>query len=209
MKNHLEGNNVWMKNYQIGVASYKNTQPVRNLVKGGKITLYAVWKGSGPQAACDWAMRTAYDDSFAYGTGDRAHRYGCYYCGTNRSMKGASPGSRWEKTYCCNPFVHAAYSHGANHGKMRAACEKGSGGGMSNSSWTRYNSSDGRFKAMGVLSVGKLKTGDILWNGGHVRIYCGDGRIVEAGSEGWGSSTIAVRNISGNSYNVVRPYNFK
>ena len=200
-----------MKHFQIGKVVYKNSKEVNNLAKaGGSIKLYAVWKGSGPQAACDWSVKIANDNSFAYGTGSRAHHYGCYYCGTNISgKKHAARGSKWEKTYCCNPFVHAAYSHGANHKKMLKYCEKGSGGGMSNASWTRFNSSDGKFKAMGKLSLKKLKKGDILWNSHHVRLYIGNHKVAEAASEGWGSDTIHVKKISSNNYHVLRPYGFK
>ena len=214
-KNHRSGNNVNMKHYQIGVVKYKNKQAVKDLIKKGSITLYAVWKGSGPQAACDWAYRTAYDNSFVYGTSSASHHNGCYYCGgQGKKIKHAKrlgvkvpSGKTWYKTYCCNPFVHASYAHGTNHKKMLKACGK-NGGGMSNASWTRFNSSDGKFKAMGVLSLSKLKKGDILWKNNHVRLYCGNKKIVEASGEGWGSNTIRVSSISSNSYHVVRPYGF-
>ena len=133
-------------------------------------------------AACEWGVEIANDDSFTYGTGSRSHRYGCYFCGTNRGIKG----SGYEKTYCCNPFVHACYSHGAGDEAMLAVCRAGKGLGHSEGSFTRY----GTWKSVGRPSISDLEMGDVLTGSGHMMLYIGDGMIVHAKSEGWGADTI-------------------
>lgn len=142
------------------------------------------------QKAINWAVAIARKNSFAYGTGQRAHHYGCFFCGTNiTGPKKAAKGSKWEKTYCCNPFITAAYAHGPKIPKVLKACRSCSGGGMSVASWTRYG-----FKSAGKTSKLKfsdLKKGDILITDKHVCMYTGGDWLVEASSEGWEPSTIA------------------
>ena len=194
---------------------------VKNLAKAGDtIHLYAVWKGCGPQAAVDWGKLIAHDDNFNYGgryqsnwkgTGnDRSHRIGCYFCGTNRKSPSGkyhgkaakkwdkskpfskqSTDQKYDKTYCCNPFVVACYAHGANeYGKCH-------GGSMSYKSWTCHNGK-GKFKKSS-RSTSKLKAGDVFFSGGHVWMYAGkikgkDGKyhhyILEASGSSWKSSSI-------------------
>lgn len=147
--------------------------------------------------AVRWAIRIAKDNRFAYGTGRGAHNYGCYYCGTNygprRHMK---PSARYRKTYCCNPFVHAAYAHGAKHPKMLAACRAGSGIGMGKWTFYRY----GCWKCVGKPSYRKLQKGDVLVNSYHVAMYVGKQRLVEAARGNWSASSIAVKHMSRSRY---------
>lgn len=195
--------NISMLRYQLGLVRVTNGQAVKNLTKANKkITLYAVWKGSGPQAAVDWAKLIARDDNFAYGTGSTAHRTGCYYCGTNVRKKGL----RYRKTWCCNPFITAAYVHGAN---IKNDCGRINGtffGGMEPRTWTCYNSmrgAKGTFKKINVR--GQHRPGDIFMSGGHVWMFVKGGQYVEAGAEGWGANTIRVVNGSpthGASYSM-------
>ena len=69
-------------------------------------------------AAVSWAITIANDNSFHYGRSSWAHHHGCYFCGTNqrpnspKRRAGASVAA-CAKTYCCNPFLTAAYRHGA------------------------------------------------------------------------------------------------
>lgn len=159
---------------------------------------------TAPMKAVNWAVSISWDNSFAYGVGKRAHNYGCYFCGTNRTgKKHAKKGSRWEKTYCCNPFIHAAYAHGAGNKKMLAACKAGGGGGMTPKSWTRY----GCFYTVGKckeVPVKDLKVGDVIIsakNPNHVWMYTGKGCLVEANGEGWGPNTIKHKHGAEKKYN--------
>lgn len=61
-----------------------------------------------------------------------AHHNGCYFCGTNttsgdRSKKGITD---YQYTYCCNPFVGAAWAHGGGVPKALELCKKGSSWGF-------------------------------------------------------------------------------
>ena len=154
------------------------------------------------EAACEWGVEIANDDSFAYGVGDRAHHSGCYFCGTNVGpnmyRKGSSKvnGHSYAKTYCCNPFVHACYAHGAGDPNMLAACRRGKSVGMKESTYTRY----GNWKNVGKPSYSDLKRGDVIVKNSHVMLYLGDGQIVHAATEGWGPSTITVAEMSRKKY---------
>lgn len=59
-----------------------------------------------------WVKWIAGDNDFHYGAGQAAHRNGCYFCGTQPKAKKNAGIKKWEHTYCCNPFVGAAYAHG-------------------------------------------------------------------------------------------------
>ena len=169
------------------------------------------------QAAVDWAIAIAQDDSFSYGVGDRAHRYGCYFCKTNTGPKkfkkekeGEShyvnkKGKEWKKgkkytytkTYCCNPFVHAAYAHGAKNEEMLKACKKGGGAGLSVKTFTRY----GCWENLGKPGYDQLKPGDVfLRTNAHTSMYCGNGYVVEAEHEGWDSDTIVYHKVASRKY---------
>lgn len=74
--------------------------------------------------ACAWAVAIAADDSFHYGKKPNAQHNGCYFCDT-QTLKGGRAKTGvldYEKSYCCNPFVHAAFAHGGVlRGELRAA----------------------------------------------------------------------------------------
>ena len=201
---------ITMKRFQIGKVKYKNKAEVKNLAKAGKsVTLWACWKGTGPEAAARWARFIAADNSFMYGTGPDAHHNGCYYCGTNQNGKYGKPKtSRWAKTYCCNPFVMAAYTHGAN---LFSSCPKS---GLTVAWWTKLSKDDKKlFKKIGTdLKYADLKPGDILIkNNHHIKIYVGKingfHRVSHAASEGWGPGSIRTDKVSGRTgkeYTVLR-----
>ena len=190
--------------------------------KGKTIQLYAVWKGNGPQAAVDWGILISKDNNFCYGkkqssnwrgTGnDRSHRLGCYFCGTNRNkpkgkyrgkaakpwntkknyLSGQSTDQKYDKTYCCNPFVVACYVHGANE------ASKCHGGSMSHSSWTK-NKNNGKFKKISKSAA--LQPGDIFFSSGHVWM-CGNKNskgqwtTIDASGSSWKANSISIRNTS-------------
>lgn len=149
------------------------------------------------QAAADWAVEIANDNSFTYGTGQRAHRPGCYFCGTNTGpnmyKKGTSrvSGHSYTKTYCCNPFVTAAYAHGARDPSMLSACRRGKCVGYTPGSFY------GPWKSVGKVGLGNLQVGDVLCLSAHVCIYVGDGKVAHAMTEGWGAGSVAVTRASG------------
>ena len=159
----------------------------------------------GAAGAVAWAKDIANDDSFAYGTGRRAHKRGCYFCGTNSKFKPAG----YEKTYCCNPFVLAAYAHGAKDPTMLKKCQEGACGGMLPREWDY-----GCFKTVGPtkkVAYTSLKPGDFIISdpsaGGpynHVWMFCGNNQYVDAGKEGWGKDTIAVRSNAKGYYQIYQ-----
>lgn len=169
---------------------------------------------TGKRKAVNWACSVANDNSFTYGTGQRAHRSGCYFCKTNtgdrkwKKEKRGEPhkvnGHTYTKTYCCNPFITAAYAHGAGDAKTLAICKAGTSYGMSPSDWERSPN----FKRVGRAKnypYSKLIAGDVIMidtdSTNHVWMYIGHGRMVEAGYEGWGAGTIAVKGGAQNRYN--------
>ena len=151
------------------------------------------------EAACDWAVDIANDNSFSYGTGKRSHNTGCYFCGTNvgprLNKKGTSlvSGHSYAKTYCCNPFVHAAFAHGAGDPQMLSACQRAKSVGYTPGSFTRY----GPWESVGKSGLGNLQKGDVLCLSAHVCIYIGDGKVAHAMTEGWGAGSITISNASG------------
>ena len=185
-----------MVRFQYGVPTIKNGEEVRDLAPVGRtVTLYACWKGAGPEAAADWAVRIAKDNDFTYGTGKDSHHNGCFYCGTNQNGKYGKPkGNKYAKTYCCNPFVYAAYCHGAN--KFTTCI----GSGLSINWWANLTSGGKKlFKKVGYnTKFSSLKRGDIMVkNNKHIRIYLGptdDGRykVVHAAQEGFNAKSIRV-----------------
>ena len=141
-------------------------------------------------SAVAWAKKIANNNDFAYGTGKGAHHNGCYFCGTNfgpnRKLK---PSKKYLKTYCCNPFVTAAFAHGAKSPAMLAACKKGTGVGLTKKSFTKF----GCWKCLGKPALSSLVPGDVfVRNNRHAAIYIGNNQFVEAGHSGWGADSIAV-----------------
>ena len=162
-----------------------------------------------PIKAVNWAISIAKDNSFAYGEGARAHHNGCYFCGTNiHGPKKAKKGSRWEKTYCCNPFIHAAYAHGAGIKPMLTACKNKNAAGMRPGDWTKYG-----FKNMGKCSkvdFKDLEPGDVIIcdkEHHHVFMFAGGNGIVEASGGTWSKDSIAHKRIAKSRYKAYQHYN--
>lgn len=126
-----------------------------------------------------WALWIASDNRFHYGytnksTGANAHHNGCYFCGTQRMKKHMLMP---EYTYCCNPFVGAAWAHGGGVPKALKLCQ-------ACNSWD-FNVGHGYdasslFNKLGHPAKSKLKAGDVLCNDHHVALYIGNNKIAEA-----------------------------
>lgn len=169
--------------------------------------------------AIKFALWIAGDNSFHYGYTDKhgskdskkwkpnAHHNGCYFCGTNTDKGGRSKAGivDYKKTYCCNPFVTAAWAHGGCVPAALKLCRLGS-------SWTfskgkGYDASK-LFDNLGKPAKKNLKKGYVLCSDTHVALYIGDGKIVEAAhgddnkkhSESWNSS-IRVTTLTDSRYN--------
>lgn len=150
-----------------------------------------------------WAKWIASDNRFHYGKGDHAHHNGCYFCGTQRMKKGhgiVDP----ELTYCCNPFVGAAWAHGGLIPKALSMCQN-------TSSWD-FNKGHGYdasslFTNLGHPVKSNLKAGDVLCRDTHVALYIGNGKIAEASggddnkknSSSWNNS-IRIRTLTDSNY---------
>ena len=162
--------------------------------------------------AIAWAKWIAADNRFHYGYGSHAHHNGCYFCGTQSMKKGhgiVDP----EFTYCCNPFVGAAWAHGGCIPKAISMCQN-------YSSWD-FNPGQGYdasslFDKLGHPAKSKLKAGDVLCSGSHVALYVGDGKIAEASggddnkrnSAGWNNSIHVTTLTDGKYKNFSRVYRF-
>lgn len=143
--------------------------------------------------AITWACWIAGNNDFHYGHGQAAHHNGCYFCGTEPKSKKNAGIVDWERTYCCNPFIGAAWAHGGCVPKALELCQKGT-------SWD-FNSGRGYdasklFDNLGKPAKSKLRAGDVLCNDSHVALYIGNGKIAEAsggddnirGSKKWNNS---------------------
>ena len=161
---------------------------------------------NGRIKACNWALSVALDNTFTYGSGQRAHRSGCYFCGTNTGPKKSNKERKGEphkvkdshgnyhtytKTYCCNPFITAAYAHGAKDPVILKICKSGSSCGMEAKDWLRSKN----FKKLGSckkVAYSDLKWGDVILTPSHVWMYIGGGRIIEASGNNWSSDSISM-----------------
>ena len=147
-----------------------------------------------------WARDIANDNTFHYGNGLHAHHNGCYFCGTQPKSKQKHV-KKWQKTYCCNPFVTAAYAHGGNEPFMLDLCQHGK-----SYMAPEFKKCD-LFANLGHPKQADLKVGDILCSTGHVAIYLGNNQIAEActtddgkpGSSKWNAS-IAVNTLTAKRY---------
>ena len=136
------------------------------------------------QAAVDWAIGIANDNSFHYGRKSWAHHNGCYFCGTNQKrgsakQKAGASASACAKTYCCNPFVTAAFKHGAGAKEIdcRVARKRIN---LANDSNRALNNKKAFSRIAKPKSVTSLKPGDILLTPTHAMLYAGDGKVVHA-----------------------------
>ena len=135
-------------------------------------------------AAVDWAITIAEDDSFHYGRSKWAHHNGCYFCGSNQEKgsikrkEGASK-EECERTYCCNPFITAAYMHGA--GAKEVDCRvPDKRFGLSRDKNKVLKNKDAFQKINKPSDPEQLEPGDILLAPAHAMLYIGDGAIAEA-----------------------------
>ena len=154
--------------------------------------------------AIRWACWIAGDNRFHYGHGKDAHHNGCYFCKTQPKSKKKAGIVDYERTYCCNPFVGAAWAHGGCDQAALKLCSKGT-------SWDfhkgcGYDKST-LFKNLGKPAKSKLKAGDVLCSDTHVALYIGGGKLVEAGggddnvrnSKKWNNS-IRVKELTDKKY---------
>lgn len=176
-------------------AGNNNYSPVTKTVQ---VTCRKSTKQEQIDGAVAWAIKIANDNSFTYGTGSGAHHNGCYFCGTNYGpRKYMKPSKKYKKTYCCNPFIHAAYAHGAQHPKMLKYCRKASAIDMTKASYYRFDC----WKCVGKPAYKSLQKGDVLVKSTHVAMYIGKGKMVEASGGNWSASSIAVKKMSKSRYN--------
>ena len=179
--------------------SYPNELPTTKLVKTNSEVI---------ADAIKWATWIAGDNNFHYGYSNadktvNAHHNGCYFCGTNKSQKKGM--LMPEHTYCCNPFIGAAWAHGGCVPQALKLCQN-------NKSWA-YDKDKGYavsslFDNLGHPAKSTLKAGDVLCMNTHVAMYIGNGKLVEAGSGDdnvknstkWNNS-IHVANLTDKRYN--------
>ena len=151
-------------------SQYKGTLPSLKLVKSNAQVI---------ADAIQWAKWIAGDNSFHYGHGDHSHHNGCYFCGTQPRIKKTSGIVDYQKTYCCNPFVGAAWAHGGGDSKAWEMCHRGR-------SWDFWPDSgyakSSLFQNLGHPAKSTLKAGDVLCSNSHAALYIGNGYIAEAGS---------------------------
>ena len=199
--------------------AYTGTLPTLKLVKNNAEVINDTVK---------WACWIAGDNRFHYGYTNKhgstnpkdwnpnAHHNGCYFCHTNTTKGGRSKKGivDYERTYCCNPLVGAAWAHGGCVPKAMQLCSHG--GSWDFSKGSGYDVSP-LFKKLGHPAYKKLQKGDVLCRDGHVALYIGNNKIVEAGggddnkrnSKAWNNS-IRVRELTASGYkSFPRVYRFK
>lgn len=151
--------------------TYSGTYPSLTLKKSNKKVI---------SDAILWGNWIAGDNSFHYGKGKHAHHNGCYFCGTQPKVKKEAGIKDYKKTYCCNPFIGAAWAHGGGITKALEMCKKGKSWDFNKGSG--YDASS-LFKNLGKPARSKLKKGDVLCSNTHVMMYIGNGKIMEAAYE--------------------------
>ena len=163
-----------------------------------------------------WAIWIAGNNNFHYGYTSKdkkinAHHNGCYFCGTNGSQKKGM--LMPEHTYCCNPFVGAAWAHGGCVPKAIELCNKCSSWDFAKGKG--YDKSP-LFTNLGHPAKSKLKAGDVLCRDTHVALYIGNGKIAEAshgddnkkGSTKWNDSIHITTLTDSNYKNFPRVHRF-
>ena len=177
-----------------------------NKAVGSKLT-----NAEAIDSACAWAVAVAKDNDYHYGESSWAHTVGCTFCGTQgaKIRKGGSA-SEVKNSYCCNPFVTAAYCHGAG-AKQAVNCKKASK--RINLAYDSNRALDNKkyFKKVKKTKISDLKKGDILLTPDHAMLYIGGGKIAEAsgsddgkkGSKRWNNS-IHTEKLGGGSWSKVK-----
>lgn len=129
--------------------------------------------------ACAWAVKIAADNRFHYGMKPNSQHNGCYFCGTQTLEGGRSKAgvNDYEFSYCCNPFVHAAFAHGGNEKTMLQICQNGSS--YDYKANRGYDTSP-LFAKLGKPEMQYLKKGDVICWSNHVALYLGNGSIAES-----------------------------
>ena len=163
-------------------------------------------------SAVQWAISIAADNDFHYGESSWSHHNGCYFCGTNQSegnakfQDGAEP-EECEKTYCCNPFVTAAFRHGA--GAKEVDCKVSSKRfGLANDR-NKVVESPSWKKISKPAKVTSLAPGDVLLAPSHAMLYAGGGKIIHAARHDYGvrddrwNDSIIYEKISAGKWNSV------
>jgi len=148
--------------------------------------------------AIKWAKWIAGDNRFHYGYGRHAHHNGCFFCGTQKLKQGHGIKNP-NYTYCCNPFVGAAFAHGGGDATALKMCQSCNSWDFGTGSGSYHKS-----KLFKKVSLNSLKAGDVLCSDSHVALYVGNGKVAQAGhsddnkinSKSWNSS-IAVDTWSG------------
>ena len=178
---------------------YKGTLPSLKIVKSNAQVI---------EDAIKWAKWIAGDNRFHYGKGKDAHHNGCYFCDTQPKSKKNSGILDYKFTYCCNPFIGAAWAHGGCIPKALDMCQHGN-------SWD-FNKGSGYDKSSLFTNLGHpaqstLKPGDVLCNDTHVAMYIGNGKIVEAsgGDDNKRNSTKWNNSIRVTSLSALRYKGFK
>ncbi|MBR2674904.1 MAG: SH3 domain-containing protein [Mogibacterium sp.] len=190
---YVKGSGISLSNIQSGAQPLPEEPEEEEIVQSPASAAVA-------SGACTWAIAIANDNSFHYGNGKHAHHNGCYFCGTQPKSKQKHV-VQWEKTYCCNPFVHAAYAHGGGDATMLSMCQNGR-----SYDWDTIKKSS-LFIALGHPDKSTLLPGDVLCWDGHMAMYIGNGQYVDAGIEDKGDpdsqvwdDSIAVRTLTDKAY---------
>lgn len=177
---------------------------------GGKLPTLKIEK-TNAQVIADtilWIKWIAGNNSFHYGHGKEAHHNGCFFCGTQPNSKKKAGIVDYERTYCCNPLVGAAWAHGGCVPQALDLCRKGKSWNFEKGSG--YDKSS-LFDNLGKPSKKNLKKGYVLCSDTHVALYIGGGKIAEAGhednnkknSESWNTS-IRVTDLTDSRYNKFK-----
>ena len=166
--------------------------------------------------AVAWALAIASDNSFHYGkAGPSSHNQGCYFCGTNRASEKTGI-KQWQKTYCCNPFVHACFAHGGGEPTMLRRCRNGGSFDFHYKNQYGYQAHPNLFARLGHPPMSQLKKGDVLCRETHVAMYIGNGYIIHArggddnvpGSARWNNSISATPLTAAGYANFPRAYRY-